>query len=162
MKKIILIIVIIAVLVLIVGLTTCSGETKDPDWKKAGCGGSLLATGCLGGSVIKDIMVEPAAECLKLHSENCNGAILVVENDCDYDLKIGGKTIYAREAKAVELARNKEGEIFVVEIAGNFEQYNPEDENLLSVDGTLGDNDVTISYLKKNVCGTEKIPEELE
>jgi len=155
MKKIIFV-VIFSILV----LTGCSGETKDSDWEKAGCGGSTLHSGCLGGSIIKDIKVEPAAECLKLHSENCNGAILIIENNCENDLNIGGKTIYVGSAKAVEFARSKEGNIFVVELSGNFEQYNPEEEDLLSVEGKLGEKEVTISYLKRNVCGTEKMPEE--
>lgn len=152
MKKIILMSLVLSIFL----LSGCT-DTKDSDWEKAGCGGSTLATGCLGGSVIKDIKVEPAAECLKLHTENCNGAILIIENDCRYDLNIGAKTIYAGSAKAVEFARNKEGKVFVVEIAGNFERYNPEDEDSLSVQGKLGEQTVTISYLKRNVCGTAKM-----
>ncbi|MCK4319133.1 hypothetical protein KAW38_01015 [Candidatus Micrarchaeota archaeon] len=125
-----------------------------------GCdGGGWVPTGCLGKSLIKNITVEPAVACLKVDANNCNGGILGIENKCDVDFKIGGQTIYAHSYQTVEFVRNAEGEIFVIEPHGNFDSYNPEDEDFLSFKGTLGEEEITISYLKKNVCGTAKTPD---
>ncbi len=158
MKKIILIALIFGIIL----FSGCldEGKTDNTEIKAPGCeGAGIVPTGCLGKSVIKDINAQPTFECLKLDANNCNGGILGIENRCDTDLEIGGKTVHANSYKGIEFVRNREGKIFVTEPGGNVDTYNPEDEDLLSVKGKLGEKEITISYTKKNVCGTAKIPD---
>lgn len=144
----------------VVGLIFISGCINETDSEAPGCGSAgIVPTGCLGKSTIKDVKIEPPVECLKLRANNCNGGVLGIENRCSEDLEIGGKIIYADSYKLVEFVRDQEGKKFVIEPPGNFDSYNPEDEDLLSVNGTLGEKEVTISYVKKNVCGTSKTPD---
>ncbi len=126
-----------------------------------GCdGGGWMPTGCFGESVIENITVEPSSDCLKVDANNCNGGVLEVENRCGADLEIGGKTVPAGTTyQLLEFARNGDGDIYIIEPEGNFDSYCPENEDVLSVKGMLGDEEITISYTKKNICGEAKTPE---
>jgi len=170
MKKTILIGLVLAIIL----LSSCKDDallkqlTEDKTDVKIegapGCGGKGGLTGCQGASYITDIKVEPAVDrmggCLKVHANNCNGGMLGIENRCDNDLKLGGKIIPANSYKLIEFVRNKEREILVIEPEGNFDSYNPENEDVLTAEGTwliIGEQDITISYTKKNVCGKAKV-----
>ncbi len=68
----------------------------------------------------------------------------------------GNVTIAAGEYKLIELIRVN-GEVSVIEPKGNFDSYNPETSDELSVKGFLGGQALTLSYDKENVCGEPKL-----
>ena len=166
MEKIILITLVILVLLSGSGcldyISEVEGDSNENNSLAPGCeepkGIFPQTTGCLGKSGIKDISVEPTIECLELRANNCNGGVLGISNNCNFDLQIDDVIISPDTYKNIELTRNKDGKVVVVEPKGNFDSYNPQNEELLDVSATLGDQIITISYLKKNVCGREKTP----
>lgn len=158
MKKEILFACLLAVALILSG---CTDGGNGPETDTPGCGGGPGGiTGCMGKSAIRDISVAPAVECLEVSANNCNGGVLAIDNKCSDDLEIGGITVPAGEYKLIEFVRNGSGELFVVELLGNPTTYVPEGEDTLSATGNLGGQEITISCLKKNVCGTAKFPPE--
>jgi len=165
MKKSMLIILVLGILLIsgcdddsfLKRLTENRTDTKA-EAKAPGCEGPSGITGCMGKSFIKDINIEPSVECLKIDANNCNGGVLEIENKCNAGLEIGGKTIAAGSHKLIEFVKNYPGSTFVIELKGNFDSYTPLLEDTLTIEGKLGEQDITLSYLKENVCGDEKFP----
>lgn len=157
MKKILPIALLLAALL----LSGCTDGGNGAETDTPGCGGAGGITGCMGKSAIRELAVTPAVECLRVSANNCNGGVLGIENKCEDGLELGNITVPAGEYKLIEFVRMRAGNILVIEPLGNPTAYIPEDEDRMSVNGMLGAQEITISYLKKNVCGEARLPPEV-
>lgn len=110
--------------------------------------------GCLGKSIIKDLKVEPAIDCLTIEVNNCNGGVLEVTNSCDETFVLGGVEITPQEYNVSLDVLGKEGGLWVLtRTASNSSVYIPEEDELIEPVGTLGDQRITVSYTKtKELC----------
>tara|TARA_Y100000031_G_C8149699_1_gene351734 strand:+ start:106 stop:603 length:498 start_codon:yes stop_codon:yes gene_type:complete len=147
---------IILVLPILILFSGCNNNPNREDILAPACEGRGGITGCLGKSGIKDIKIEPATLCLNIKANNCNGGVLGVENKCDSDLKLNDIIVPANKYQLIEFARDSNGKVVVLAPKGNFDSYNPEDQDTLSYQGKLGELSLTITYTKKNVCGKTK------
>lgn len=152
LKKILAIIGVLLLLFLAFAWLFDEGETSPAP----GCESNGGITGCLGKSFIHDASLSPSFDCLHLKPNNCNGGVLGVENKCESDFTLGSVIISAGEYALVELVRSFDGTITVIAPEGNFDSYNPAESDELSVQGALGNEAVTLSYVKENVCGEPK------
>ncbi|MCK4491972.1 MAG: hypothetical protein KAU03_05065, partial [Candidatus Altiarchaeales archaeon] len=107
-------------------------------------------------SGIRDVRVEPSIECLKVKANNCNGGVLGVEKRCDRDLVLDDVIVSANSYKLIEFVRDNKGNIIIFEPKGNFDSYTPVNRDTLSVGAELGEQSITITYTKENVCGGVK------
>ena len=110
--------------------------------------------GCFGKSVITDLKVEPAIDCLTIEVNNCNGGILEVSNNCDEPFVLGGVEIGPSEYNVGLDVLGKEDGLYLLTVTySNFSDYIPQENELIELVGTLGDQKVRVSYIKtKELC----------
>ncbi len=110
--------------------------------------------GCWGKSAIIDLKVEPAIDCLKIEVNNCNGGILEVSNSCDEPFALGGVEIEPSEySVGLDVLRKEDGLYLLTRTNSNFSDYIPEEDELIELVGTLGGQEIRVSYIKtKELC----------
>ncbi len=117
-----------------------------------GCGLNFGYGGCSGKAMIKDLKIEPETSCLTLRINNCNGGIIEIENSCEESVNVGDVKIRERY-DAIELSRDTNNSVKVSTSDGNYAQYYPEEDDLLNIEGSIGEKKFTISYTKtKLLC----------
>jgi len=146
---------IICVLLLLLGMAV-SCVVKDspaPGCVKYLFGCSMIG-GCFGKSVIKDLKVEPAIDCLTIEVNNCNGGVLEVTNNCDETFVLGGFEIRPHEyCLGLDVSGKEDGLWVLTKIASNFSVYIPEEDELVELVGSLGNQKIRVSYIKtKKLC----------
>ncbi len=109
--------------------------------------------GCFGTTVILDLEVEPQLECLEIVVNNCNGGILEISNSCAETLVLGQIAIHPGDRNLGLDVAKQNGEHVLVSADSNFSQYVPEADVLVEIEGTLGEREVRISFVKtKALC----------
>ncbi len=148
---------LLKLLVLLPLLTTVVACGIKKDSPAPGCveyWGLAPMGGCLGKSVILDLQVEPALDCLTIEVNNCNGGVLRVNNLCDESLVLGGVEISPGErSDNLGIAGRKGDTYFLTRIGANLAEYIPAADELIEVLGTLGDQQVKVSFTKtRELC----------
>ena len=143
------------VLLSLLGTAVACGIKKDSP--APGCveyWGLAPMGGCFGKSVILDLQVEPALDCLTIEVNNCNGGVLTVDNLCSESLVLGGVEISPGERSVSLDIVGQEGDTYLLtRVASNFAKYVPAADELIVVLGTLGDQEVKVSFTKtKELC----------
>ncbi len=130
----------------------CSGCIVVSDSPAPGCRKYFAMAptgGCDGKAIIKSLSVESQAECLGFQVNNCNGGIVTLTNDCDENISFAGMRINSTDKRAnFELSRGKDGSVSAVHAKGNFATYYPDEEELLSAEGKVGNRRFNVSYVK--------------
>ena len=110
--------------------------------------------GCFGKSIIKDLKVEPPIDCLAIEVNNCNGGILGVSNSCSETFVLGGVEIGPSEYNVgLDVLDQEDGRYLLTRTASNFSDYIPEEDELIELVGTLGEQKIRVSYTKtKKLC----------
>lgn len=110
--------------------------------------------GCFGKSVIMDLQVEPALDCLTIEVNNCNGGVLRVDNLCNESLVLGGVEISPGEQSvSLDIAGRKGDTFFLIRNSSNFSEYSPNADEMIELIGTLGDQNVKVSFTKtRELC----------
>lgn len=112
-----------------------------------------LPGGCFGKTAILDLRVEPEMSCLEIDVNNCNGGILEVTNDCAQSLVLGGVEIEPSDGNVGLDVRRENGEYRFVYSSGNFSEYTPQQDERIEVWGTLGAQEVRVSFTKtRELC----------
>jgi hypothetical protein len=113
--------------------------------------------GCFGKTVILDLQVEPALDYLTVEVNNCNGGVLTVDNLCNETLVLGGVEISPGERhRNLDIAGRKGNTYFLTRIGSNFAEYIPAADESIEVLGTLGDQQVKVSFTKtKDLCQSQ-------
>lgn len=116
--------------------------------------GCSPAGGCFGKSIIEDLSVEPEIDCITIEVNNCNGGILEVSNACDEPFVLGGVEIAPHEHNVgLDVLGQENGVWLLTETATNFSDYIPAEDELIEILGTLGTQQVQVSYIKtKKLC----------
>jgi hypothetical protein len=116
--------------------------------------GGAPTGGCFGKSVITDLKVEPAIDCLTIEVNNCNGGILEVSNSCDEPFVLGSVEISPSEYNVgLDVLGKEDGHYLLAVTYSNFSSYIPQENELIELVGTLGDQEVWVSYIKtKALC----------
>lgn len=126
------------ILIIILYLSGCS--------QAPGCADILSSIfkygGCHGKTIIRNYKINPKIKCLHTEVNNCEGGKLLILNKCLDDVKIGNVTINKKTYIELMKVNNKT----VVNINGS--TYIPFKNEFLSVDGYVGDQNFTISYIK--------------
>lgn len=104
--------------------------------------------GCSGKTVILNLSVDPPVECLEIEVNNCNGGILEVHNRCAVSFDLGEITVAPGETKGVDVRRGENGVYLPAEVAGNFSEYVPEQDETIELVGSLGDQKISIHFTK--------------
>ena len=155
-KRMLLPVVLVAVMI--------SGCIDPPESNEApGCGFTLFGTGCYGKHIIKDFVVEPEFECLKIDVNNCNNGELEIVHNCTEDVTIGGLGIDPMEINEqgsymyvynyIDAYRTSTGELAVNFTQGVGDPYKPAFNDSITIDGKVGDREFQISYVKtKALC----------
>ena len=128
-----------------------SGCIVIRDGPAPGCVKSIglpLAGGCFGKTAILDLTVEPDVECLAITVNNCNGGVLEVDNSCDETLALGGVEIASSDRVGLDVIEGGEGEYLLVEESSNFSDYVPEVDQRIEIVGTLGEQEIRVSFAK--------------
>lgn len=144
--------ILIFAIVFVILLSGCP-EPDDGNGDVApGCkGGGLVPTGCLGKHIIKDIEVAPSIDCLEVSANNCNDGILEIDNDCGKDLILEGKHI--GDGGALDIAWIN-GDLVPVDAIGNFSFFLPSEDRKVTLKGTLGEQNIEVSFTKTAaLCG---------
>jgi hypothetical protein len=136
-------------LLLLVIASSCGVKKDSPApgcieyWGFAGMGG------CQGKTVILDLNLEPASDCLQITANNCNGGVLEVDNECASPFIIAGAEIPAGEHNvSLDLTIDPAGDELLVPIHSNFSDTIPDEDRPVSMQGTLGDQVFTLSFTK--------------
>ena len=103
--------------------------------------------GCFGKTAILDLTVEPEVECLDITANNCNGGILEVRNGCSEPLALGGVEIAPLDYVGLDVAEEG-GEYLLIEVNSNFSEYAPEADEMIEVGGTLGGQEIRLTFTK--------------
>jgi hypothetical protein len=78
---------------------------------------------------------------------------LEVTNDCAQSLVLGGVEIEPSDGNVGLDVRRENGEYRFVYSSGNFSEYTPEQDESIEVWGTLGAEEVRVSFTKtKELC----------
>jgi hypothetical protein len=105
--------------------------------------------GCFGKSVITDLKVEPELDDLVIEVNNCNGGILEVTNGYDESFLLGGVEIDALEhCVGLDVLGEVDGRYLLKRTDSNFSDYVPEEDEMIQLTGTLGEQELRISYVK--------------
>lgn len=104
--------------------------------------------GCFGKTAIMDLEVKPELECLDVMVNNCNGGVLNVENNCDVVLMIDGIAYETENYIILDVIEEDDGTHSVIETYGNFSEYIPDADTRITVTGTLGSQEFTVSFTK--------------
>ena len=146
---------ILGVLLLLMGMAVSCVVEDSP---APGCIKYLFGCspigGCFGKSVITDLKVEPAIDCLTIEVNNCNGGILEVSNNCDEPFVLGGVEITPQEYNVgLDVLGKEDGRYLLTVTYSNFSDYIPEEDELIELVGSLGEQTVQVSYIKtKELC----------
>ena len=148
---------LLKLLVLLSLLGTATACVIKSDSPAPGCveyWGLAPMGGCFGKTVILDLQVEPALDCLTIEVNNCNGGVLRVNNLCNEALVLGGVEISPGErSDNLGIAGRKGDTHFLTRIGSNFAEYTPAADESIEVLGTLGDQLVKVSFTKtRELC----------
>jgi|APHM01.1.fsa_nt_gi hypothetical protein len=140
-----------AILLIAVILTPIAYESKKADLAP-GCDSDTLMGGCAGKRIIKDISVGPEKSCLSVGANNCNGGVLIINNDCSQSVQMGRYTVAEGERETLEF-KPERGEVRVYSSRGNYASYDPNTTRELSKNVRIGSENLSISYVKtQNLC----------
>jgi hypothetical protein len=116
--------------------------------------GIPMAGGCFGKTAILDLQVEPKKDSLIFEVNNCNGGVLEVRNTSNQLLVLGGVEIKASDYVSLDVQeRQSNGFYRLKEISSNFSQYIPVQNEVIKVNGLLGQEQITVTYTKtKKLC----------
>ena len=109
--------------------------------------------GCFGTTAILDLKVEPEIDCLEITINNCNGGILEISNTCAEILFLRQITVHPGEQHVGLDLDKQDGEYVLVPSADNLSDYLPVEDELVTVQGMLGGQELKISFVKtKELC----------
>ena len=140
----------------IITISGCINEISEAP----GCNHSPFLGGCFGTHIVKNLTVEPEISCLKFELTNCNDEGISVLNYCEEPVTIGGMKLEERRINErgtvipsrtmIDEERTPSGEIVVSNVS---KPYKPDFDDLITINGTVGNNTVKISYIKtKSLC----------
>jgi len=127
-----------------------------------GCNGGLLksmfAGGCFGTHIIRNLTIEPTISCLKIYANNCDDGVLEIASYCSEPVTIAGIKMEERRGSngtflpailVIDPVRTSSGEIIVNTSAS----YKPSFDDFITINGTVGNTTIKISYIKtKSLC----------
>jgi len=147
----------------IITISGCINEISEAP----GCNHSPFLGGCFGTRIIKNLTVEPEVSCLKIEANNCNDDGIRIVNYCMEPVIVGGIVLeksqlneYNRTVASdngiveIDAERTSSGEIIVrSDRDSDFKPYEPEFDALITLNGTIGNTSIEISYVKtKSLC----------
>lgn len=103
--------------------------------------------GCSGKTAILDLRVEPKIDCLTISANNCNGGVLEVSNTCQETLTLDGIEILPESNVSLDVVENN-GTYTLNEVWSNFSEYIPTQNTVISVTGTLGNQELNLTFTK--------------
>lgn len=104
--------------------------------------------GCFGKTVIQDLQVEGAPECLSIRVNNCNGGVIDVENNCEIELILDSLRVEPGEYAILDVAQNDQGGFGFIQIPSNFSDYIPELDQNIQISGQLEHKEIIIRFTK--------------
>jgi len=113
-----------------------------------GCRKSFGMGGCFGKTVILDVAVEPAVDCLQFEGDNCNGGVLDVKNTCSEKLFFGDATVPAGKFASFDVIEEANGSYELMEIDHNFSALIPQTDKRIIFTRSLGDQEIRILFTK--------------
>ena len=144
----------LALILLVLASLACaaSGCVLVKDSPAPGCReywGIAPMGGCFGKSVITDLTVEPELDCLSIEVNNCNGGILEISNDCDESFVLGGVVIEPSEhCVGLDVLAREDDTHLLTRTDSNFSDYIPDEDEHIELVGILGEQEVSVSYVK--------------
>ena len=109
---------------------------------------------CDGKSVITNMTVNPQIQCFRIHINNCKGGHIEIANNCSEPMFIGHMEIKPSNRNGIyfispiELFRSMNSSIEPAQVNDFYPKYNPLQNDFLSINGTIGNQTFTISYVK--------------
>lgn len=104
--------------------------------------------GCLGKAAIVDLTVDTQTDCLTISPNNCNGGVLTVDNACSETLSLGGIEIAPAQRESLDITDTGDGRQALVPAHGNFSSYLPEQDQLVVITGSLGADEIRVTFTK--------------
>lgn len=109
--------------------------------------GPPMIGGCFGKTALVDLNVEPNNECLAIMTNNCNGGILEINNQCNAALNLGGVTVGKGERQGFDIVK-KGDEYILINAGGNFPHNIAKVDENIELEGTLGPRKLTVTFTK--------------
>jgi len=112
--------------------------------------------GCNGKTIITNVNFD-APSCFGAKASNCNGGVLEIFNRCKESVWLGDLEVLpltnVRSFPTIEFIKDETGNIKAQYTEGNYASYIPEQNETLSITGRIGEQQITISYMKsKKLC----------
>ena len=121
-----------------------------------GCSKQLGPGGCSGKSRIEFITVTPPLSCLHFSVNNCNGGTVTIQNECQFPWVMGQIKINVNASapkNSIELYKDAKGIVKATYSNGNYASYHPTKNEVLLIEGKIGQEKVRLQYTKtKALC----------
>jgi hypothetical protein len=103
--------------------------------------------GCFGKTAILDLTVAPQIECLAVTANNCNGGVIELQNNCVEPLYLDDVEIAPRQREILDVSHDQ-GQYSLYTTGWNFSEYVPQADEPLEFVGTLGNQEVRLTFTK--------------
>jgi len=152
----------ILILMSLTAIISISGCIKVRDSPAPGCieyfpKGLAPVGGCFGRHAIVDVRISPEIECLRIQPNNCNGGTFAIVNECEEVVTLMGHWIrpYHYEYAPGEFTYGEygievittDGEYTVKQAQGNYASVPPEDDEAMTLSGSVGNDTFTLTYV---------------
>ncbi len=133
----------LAAILMILFLVGCGEDSPAP-----GCSQGFGMGGCFGKTIITDLQVEPALDCLDISTNNCNGGVLEVRNTCKSAFVLDGIEIGPSDSATFDIQLTQDGSYTLVEGYSNFSELELSEDLPVSFTGSLDGQQVDIRYTR--------------
>jgi hypothetical protein len=138
-------------IIILIGLLLTASCIMISDSPAPGCKkylGCAPMGGCSGKTIIQDMVVEGAPECLKITVNNCNGGVITIENACDDSLYFEEVSIDPGEYAIFDIEEKIGGGFAGKRISSNFSEFIPQSETQVDLFGNIGELTIRVSFTK--------------
>jgi hypothetical protein len=138
-------------IIILIGLLLTASCIMISDSPAPGCKkylGCAPMGGCLGKTVIQDLVVEGAPECLIITVNNCNGGVITIQNACEDSLYFEEVSIDPGEYAILDIEEKNGGGFAGKRISSNFSEFIPQSDQTITLSGRIGEWKLFISFTK--------------
>jgi hypothetical protein len=134
------------ILGLLLTILLCGCVLRPP-----GCIHTPFAGGCSSKAEITDVVISPASTCISIDINRCNG-FLMIHNGCSSDVLFRDYLIKPNETVDGQIIPSSDGDRLIFLYSRNedkyYSVYQPVFARSFKVNGTVGNQSFTLSYIK--------------
>ncbi len=109
--------------------------------------GFPMMGGCSGKTIIQDLEIETAPDCVIIEVNNCNGGVLDIRNTCSNDITLHNIVIPTNDSVSLDVKIVNES-IELIQTHGNFSDFFPEEDTRIELMGEAGIDPIKFAFTK--------------